>query len=88
MPAFGFCFDYVRITSTYDQTQQTKLSIVGLFLDIGKVQQWMCTLKVGKFIQDYAAMHLIAGLENILKEILTCLFAYEILELMVSASLS
>ena len=54
-----------------------------LFLDVGKVQQWMCTVKVGKFIQEYAAVYLTAGLENILEEVLTqCLFAYVIIELM------
>ena len=59
-----------------DQTRQTKSSRAGLFLDIGKVQQWMCTVKVGKFIQEYAAVYLTAGLENILEEVLThCLLA-------------
>jgi len=54
-----------------DHTRQTKSSRAGLFLDIGKVQQWMCTVKVGKFIQEYAAVYLTAGLENILEEVLT-----------------
>ena len=46
-------------------------------------------MKVGKFIQEYAAVYLTAGLENILEEVLTqFLFAYVITELMVSANLS
>ena len=38
---------------------------------IPRYQQWMCTVKVGKFIQEYAAVYLTAGL-----------FAYVIIELM------
>ena len=53
-----------------DQTRQTKSTRAGLFLDIGKVQQWMCTVKIGKFIQEYSAVYLTAGLENILEEVL------------------
>ena len=50
---------------------------------IPRYQQWMCTVKVGKFIQEYAAVCLKADLENILEELLTqCLFAYVIIELM------
>ena len=59
-----------------DQTRQTKSTRAGLFLDIGKVQQWMCTVKIGKFIQEYAAVYLTAALENILEEVLSqCLLA-------------
>jgi len=54
-----------------DQTKQTKSSRAGLFLDIGKVHQWMCTVKIGKFIQEYAAVYMTAGLENILEEVLS-----------------
>ena len=50
---------------------------------IPRYQQWMFTVKVGKFIQEYAAVYLTAGLENIPEEVLTqCLFAYVIIELM------
>ena len=31
-----------------------------------QVHQWMCTVRIGKFIQEYAAVYLTAGLENIL----------------------
>ena len=54
-----------------DQSRQTKSTRAGLFLDIGKVQQWMCTVKIGKFIQEYAAVYLTAALENILEEVLS-----------------
>ena len=53
-----------------DQSRQTKSSRSGVFLDIGKVHQWMCTVRIGKFIQEYAAVYLTAGLENILEEVL------------------
>ena len=67
-----------------DQTWQKKSSRAGLFLDIGKVQQWMCTVKFGKYILEYAAVYLTAGHVDILEEVSTqCLFAYIIL--MVSA---
>ena len=50
---------------------------------------YLSTVKVRKFIQEYAAVYLTAGLENILEEVLTqCLFAYVILEFLVSANLS
>ena len=54
-----------------DQSRQTKSTRAGLFLDIGKVQQWMCTVKIGKFIQEYSAVYLTAALENILEEVLS-----------------
>ena len=61
-----------------DQTRQTKSNRAGLFLDVGKVQQWMCTVKIGKFIQEHAAVYLTAALENILEEVLTqCLMTAE-----------
>ena len=53
-----------------DQSRQTKSSRAGLFLDIGKVQQWMCTVKIGKYVQEYAAVYLTAALETILEEVL------------------
>ena len=31
-----------------------------------QVHQWMCTVRIGKFIQECAAVYLTAGLENIL----------------------
>ena len=54
-----------------DQSRQTKSSRAGLYLDIGKVQQWMCTVKIGKYVQEYAAVYLTAALENILEEVLS-----------------
>ena len=75
-----------------DQTRQTKSTRAGLFLDIGKVQQWMCTVKIGKFIQEYSAVYLTAGLENILEEVMSqCLVAANevstaVLELVISSN--
>lgn len=61
-----------------DQTRQTKSTRAGLFLDIGKVQQWMCTVKIGKFVQEHAAVYLTAALESILEEVLgQCLMMAE-----------
>lgn len=58
-----------------DQSRQTKSSRAGVFLDIGRVHQWMGTVRIGKFIQEYAAVYLTAGLENILEEVVSLCLA-------------
>lgn len=50
--------------------RQSKSSRAGLHLHVGRFHQWMADVKLGRFIHEYAAVYLCAGLENLLEEIL------------------
>ncbi|KAL1122546.1 hypothetical protein AAG570_002876 [Ranatra chinensis] len=46
----------------------------GLHLSVGRFHRWMVDVRIGKFVHEYAAVYLAAGLENLLEEIiLQCL---------------
>ncbi|XP_044011583.1 ankyrin repeat and BTB/POZ domain-containing protein 2 isoform X1 [Aphidius gifuensis] len=53
-----------------DQLKQSKSSRSGLQLPVGRFLRWMCDVKLGKMIHEYAAIYLTAGMENLLEEIL------------------
>nr|CAD7258854.1 unnamed protein product [Timema shepardi] len=56
------------------QLKQSKSCRAGLQLSVGKFQRWMADVRLGKFIHEYAAVYLAAGVENLLEEIiLQCL---------------
>ncbi|XP_049777406.1 ankyrin repeat and BTB/POZ domain-containing protein 2 isoform X2 [Schistocerca cancellata] len=56
------------------QLKQSKSCRAGLQLSVGKFQRWMADVRLGKFIHEYAAVYLAAGIENLLEEIiLQCL---------------
>ncbi|XP_063224309.1 ankyrin repeat and BTB/POZ domain-containing protein 2 [Bacillus rossius redtenbacheri] len=56
------------------QLKQSKSSRAGLQLSVGKFQRWMADVCLGKFVHEYAAVYLAAGMENLLEEIvLQCL---------------
>lgn len=50
--------------------RQSKSSRAGLQLPIGRFHRWMADARLGKFVHEYAAVYLSAGLENLLEEIL------------------
>ncbi|CAL4082308.1 unnamed protein product, partial [Meganyctiphanes norvegica] len=57
-----------------DQLRQSKSARAGLNLSVGRFMRWMCDVRSGKFIHEYAAVYLTAGMENLLEEmILQCL---------------
>ncbi|XP_046672135.1 ankyrin repeat and BTB/POZ domain-containing protein 2-like [Homalodisca vitripennis] len=57
-----------------DQLRQSKSSRAGLQLSVGRFHRWMVDVRLGKFVHEYAAVYLAAGLENLLEEIiLQCL---------------
>ncbi|XP_065334017.1 ankyrin repeat and BTB/POZ domain-containing protein 2 isoform X2 [Cloeon dipterum] len=57
-----------------DQMKQSKSSRAGLQLSVGRFHRWMSDVRLGKFIHEYAAVYLAAGLENLLEEVvLQCL---------------
>ncbi|XP_069675380.1 ankyrin repeat and BTB/POZ domain-containing protein 2 isoform X2 [Periplaneta americana] len=56
------------------QLKQSKSCRAGLQLSVGRFQRWMADVRLGKFVHEYAAVYLTAGLENLLEEIiLQCL---------------
>ncbi|XP_045480339.1 ankyrin repeat and BTB/POZ domain-containing protein 2 isoform X2 [Harmonia axyridis] len=50
--------------------KQSKSSRAGLNLHVGRFHRWMTDLKLARFIHEYAAVYLCAGMENLLEEIL------------------
>ncbi|KAK7874233.1 hypothetical protein R5R35_006272 [Gryllus longicercus] len=56
------------------QLKQSKSCRAGLQLSVGRFQRWMADVRLGKFVHEYAAIYLTAGIENLLEEIiLQCL---------------
>lgn len=54
--------------------RQSKSSRAGLQLPVGRFHRWMADARLGRFVHEYAAVYLTAGLENLLEEIiLQCL---------------
>ncbi|XP_063861764.1 ankyrin repeat and BTB/POZ domain-containing protein 2-like isoform X1 [Scylla paramamosain] len=57
-----------------DQLRQSKSARAGLNLSVGRFMRWMCDVRIGKFMHEYAAVYLTAGMENLLEEmVLQCL---------------
>ncbi|XP_022902026.1 ankyrin repeat and BTB/POZ domain-containing protein 2 isoform X2 [Onthophagus taurus] len=50
--------------------RQSKSSRAGLQMHVGRFHRWMTDVKLARFIHEYAAVYLCAGLENLLEEIL------------------
>lgn len=50
--------------------RQSKSSRAGLQLPIGRFHRWMTDARLGRFVHEYAAVYLAAGMENLLEEIL------------------
>ncbi|XP_017767922.1 PREDICTED: ankyrin repeat and BTB/POZ domain-containing protein 2 [Nicrophorus vespilloides] len=50
--------------------RQSKSTRAGLQLHVGRFHRWMTDVKLARFIHEYAAVYLCAGLENLLEEIL------------------
>ncbi|RZC39551.1 ankyrin repeat and BTB/POZ domain-containing protein 2, partial [Asbolus verrucosus] len=50
--------------------KQSKSLRAGLQFHIGRFHRWMTDIKLARFIHEYAAVYLCAGLENLLEEIL------------------
>lgn len=50
--------------------RQSKSSRGGLQLPVGRFHRWMADARLGRFVHEYAAVYLTAGLENLLEEIL------------------
>ena len=49
--------------------RQSKSSRAGLQLPVGRFHRWMADARLGRFVHEYAAVYLTAGLENLLEEI-------------------
>ena len=50
--------------------KQSKSSRAGIQLSVGRFHRWMTDSRLGKFIHEYAAVYLCAGIENLLEEII------------------
>ena len=57
--------------SSIANLKQTKSSRAGLLLHVGKMHRWMCLVKIGRFIHEFAAIYLTAAIETILEELIT-----------------
>lgn len=50
--------------------RQSKSSRAGLQLSVGRFHRWMSDARLGRFVHEYSAVYLCAGLENLLEEII------------------
>ncbi|XP_063697314.1 ankyrin repeat and BTB/POZ domain-containing protein 2 [Culicoides brevitarsis] len=50
--------------------KQSKSARAGLQLPVGRFHRWMVDARLGRFVHEYAAVYLCAGMENLLEEIL------------------
>ncbi|XP_050300296.1 ankyrin repeat and BTB/POZ domain-containing protein 2 [Anthonomus grandis grandis] len=50
--------------------KQSKSSRAGLQMQVGRFHRWMSDVNLSRFIHEYAAVYLCAGIENLLEEIL------------------
>ena len=49
--------------------RQSKSNRAGLQLSVGRFHRWMADVRIAKFIHEYAAVYLAAGMENLLEEL-------------------
>ncbi|XP_061396263.1 ankyrin repeat and BTB/POZ domain-containing protein 2 [Musca vetustissima] len=67
--------------------KQSKSSRAGIQLSVGRFHRWMTDSRLGKFIHEYAAVYLCAGMENLLEEILLQCFPADSNQQLTSAAL-
>lgn len=67
--------------------KQSKSSRAGIQLSVGRFHRWMTDSRLGKFIHEYAAVYLCAGLENLLEEILLQCFPADSSQQLTAAAL-
>ena len=53
-----------------DNYRQSKSVRAGLCLSLGKFQRWMCDMRMGQFVDEYAAIYLLSAMENLFEEII------------------
>lgn len=62
--------------------RQSKAARAGLQLPVGRFHRWMCDARLGRFVHEYAAVYLCAGMENLLEEIVAqCMPSEESMQL-------
>ena len=52
-----------------ETTAQSKSSRGALILPVGRMHEWMCLVKIGTYVTEYAAIYLTATIEAVLEEI-------------------
>uniref|UniRef100_A0A1I8NA82 BTB domain-containing protein n=2 Tax=Musca domestica TaxID=7370 RepID=A0A1I8NA82_MUSDO len=67
--------------------KQSKSSRAGIQLSVGRFHRWMTDSRLGKFIHEYAAVYLCAGMENLLEEILLQCFPADSSQQLTAAAL-
>ncbi|XP_059218755.1 ankyrin repeat and BTB/POZ domain-containing protein 2 isoform X4 [Stomoxys calcitrans] len=67
--------------------KQSKSSRAGIQLSVGRFHRWMTDSRLGKFIHEYAAVYLCAGIENLLEEILLQCFPADSSQQLTAAAL-
>jgi ankyrin repeat/BTB/POZ domain-containing protein 2 len=50
--------------------RESKSSRAGLNLHVGRFHRWMIDVRLGRFVHEFAAIHLTASMENLIEEIL------------------
>ena len=52
-----------------DNYRQSKSVRAGLCLSLGKFHRWMCDVRMGQFVDEYAAIYLLSAMENLFEEV-------------------
>jgi len=77
-PAFRACLrSATRCKLAGEDISLTKSERAGLALNVGKMHQWMCQVKVGNFVADMAAVYMAAAVESVLEEVIGFCVAVE-----------
>lgn len=50
--------------------RESKSARSGLNLHVGRFHRWMVDVRLGRFVHEFAAIHLTASMENLIEEIL------------------
>lgn len=70
-----------------DNFRQSKSVRAGLQFSVGKFHRWMCDVKMGNFVDEYAAIYLTSAIENLLEEIILQCLSMQINEFVLTANL-
>jgi len=58
------------VSSNEPLHKESKSVRAGVNLHVGRFQRWMCEVRLGRYVHEFAAIHLTAGIENLIEELL------------------
>src|ERR1700678_1069501 len=58
------------VSSNEPLHRESKSVRAGVNLHVGRFQRWMCEVRLGRYVHEFAAVHLTAGIENLIEELI------------------